>query len=76
MLEGLLGASGEQLAPLKEERPDLFLLRVRSGPRLLFQYQIEMIAVVDVVRRSQIDGLRRAMRASVTPDQASGPCLA
>lgn len=71
-LEGLPGAwdglLGSRLAPVKGERPDLFQLRVGGDLRVLLRRRGAVITVVDVVRRSQIDGLRRA----AMPQTAAG----
>jgi hypothetical protein len=63
--DGLLGA---RLAPVKGNREDLFQLRVGGDLRVLLRRRGEVITVVDVVRRSQIDGLRRA----ALPQTAAG----
>ena len=63
-LEGLPASSdgplGLRLAPVKGNRENLFQLRVGGDLRVLLRWRGEVITVVDVVRRSQIDGLRRA----------------
>ena len=62
-LEGLPSAwdklPGTLLAPLGENGQNLFVLRVGDDLRVLLR-RGAAITVIDVVRRNQIDGLRRA----------------
>lgn len=52
---------GVRLAPVRSTQEDLFQLGVGGDLRLLLRRRRgDVITVVDVVRRSQIDGLRRA----------------
>jgi mRNA-degrading endonuclease RelE of RelBE toxin-antitoxin system len=50
---------GTRLKKLAGDKTDLFSLRVGSDLRVLVRRRGDAITVVDVVRRSQIDGLRR-----------------
>ena len=53
---------GTRLYRLKGDQNDLFSLRVGSDLRVLMQRRDDVITVVDVVRRSQVDGLRRVTK--------------
>lgn len=53
---------GTHLRRLFGDQGDLFSLRVGSDLRVIVQRRDNVITVVDVVRRSQIDGLRRVMK--------------
>jgi mRNA-degrading endonuclease RelE of RelBE toxin-antitoxin system len=50
------------IASSSEEKGNLYSLRVGNDLRVLFRRQGEAITIVDVVRRSQIDGLRQLRR--------------
>ncbi len=50
-----------QLNRITGDRADLYSLRVGADLRVLVSRHGDVITVVDVVRRSQIDGLRRLM---------------
>jgi hypothetical protein len=52
-----LGAS--RLQPLRDDTESLYKLRVGADLRVLVRPQEDVITVVDVVRKSQIEGLRR-----------------
>ena len=51
---------GVHLRKLPDDHGDLFMLRVGSDLRVVVRRQDDLVTVVDVIRRSQIDGLRRA----------------
>ena len=53
---------GTRLNRLKGDQTDLFPLRVGSDLRVLVRRRDDVITVVDVVRRGQVDGLRRATK--------------
>lgn len=53
---------GHQLHRLAGDPGDLFSLRVGSDLRVIVQRHGKVITVVDVIRRSQLDGLRRVMK--------------
>lgn len=48
-----------QLQKLSGAKEELYSLRVGADLRVVFRRQANVIIIVDVVRRSQIDGLRR-----------------
>lgn len=50
---------GTRLHRLRSDQDDLFSLRAGSDLRVLVQRSDDVVTVVDVVRRSQIEGLRR-----------------
>ena len=52
-------SSETQLEKLAGAEQDLYSLRVGADLRVLLQKRDETITVVDVVRRSQVEGLRR-----------------
>jgi hypothetical protein len=56
------GFEGTRLHRLKGDQNDLFSLRVGSDLRVLVRRRDDVITVVDVVRRSQVDGLRRVTK--------------
>ena len=53
------GKPGAELKQLAGDQDDLFSLRVGSDIRVLVKRDDDAVIVVDVVRRSQIEGLRR-----------------
>ena len=56
------GIKETHLHRLPGDQGNLFSLRVGSDLRVIVQRRDDVITVVDVVRRSQIDGLRRVMK--------------
>lgn len=48
-----------RLHRLSPDEPDLFSLRVGADLRVLLRRESDLITVVDVVRHSQVDGLRQ-----------------
>jgi mRNA-degrading endonuclease RelE of RelBE toxin-antitoxin system len=56
--------SEARLKKLIGDQNNLYSLRVGSDLRVLVRRQNDVITVVDVVRRSQIDGLRRVSKIS------------
>lgn len=50
---------GSELKRLAGEHDNLFSLRAGSDIRVLVKRNADVVTVVDVVRRSQIEGLRR-----------------
>ncbi len=53
------GSLGESRLNRLEGEQNLYALRVGADLRVLVRRQDEVVTVVDVVRRSQVDGLRR-----------------
>jgi mRNA-degrading endonuclease RelE of RelBE toxin-antitoxin system len=53
------GSNETQLKKLAGAQNDLYSLRVGGDLRVLIRVSDDIITVVDVVRRSQVDGLRR-----------------
>lgn len=53
---------GNQLQKLAGDPDGLFSLRVGFDLRVIVQRNGEVVTVVDVIRRGQIDGLRRVMK--------------
>lgn len=51
-----------RLSKLAGDKTGLFSLRVGSDLRVLVRRRGDVVTVVDVVRRSQIDGLRRVAK--------------
>ena len=52
-----LGAA--RLARIESDPNDLYSLRVGADLRVIVRQRDDLLTVVDVIRRSQIDGLRR-----------------
>jgi len=52
-------ADGTPLEKLTGDLSDLYLLRVGGDLRVLVRKHDDVITVVDVIRRSQLEGLRR-----------------
>ena len=50
---------GTRLQKLEGDQSGLFSLRVGSDLRVLVRRQDDAVTVIDVVRRGQVDGLRR-----------------
>lgn len=55
-------SNGPQLTKLAGVQSDLYSLRAGSDLRVLLRKRNESVTVVDVVRRSQVEGLRRLQK--------------
>lgn len=61
------GSNEAHLTKLAGSQSDLYSLRAGSDLRVLLRKRNEIITVVDVVRRSQVEGLRRLHKEGQSP---------